>query len=137
MLEEIGAGDVEQIRVYNKIDAAGLPPQVAEASERRSTAVWLSALTGDGLDLLRTVLSQRFREDHVRGTLRLGAAEGAERARLFDEGAVVEERYDDNGDCWLDIDMTAKDFMRLCRQTGLAPERLIREDAPGAQRASR
>ncbi len=137
VLEEIGAGDVEQIRVYNKIDAAGLPPQVAEASESRPTAVWLSALAGDGLDLLRTVLSQRFREDHVRGTLRLGAAEGAERARLFDEGAVIEERYDDNGDCWLDIDMTAKDFMRLCRQTGLAPERLIREDVPGAQRASR
>ena len=137
VLEEIGAGDVEQIRVYNKIDAAGLPPQVAEASESRPAAVWLSALTGDGLSLLRTVLTQRFRQDHIRGTLRLESSEGAARARLFEMGAVTDERYDEDGQCWLDIDMTAKDFMRMCSQTGLVPERLEREDTPGAQRVSR
>ena len=137
VLEEIGAGAVEQIRVYNKIDAAGLPPQVAEAGESRPAAVWLSALTGDGLSLLRTVLTQRFRQDHIRGTLRLESSEGAARARLFEMGAVTDERYDEDGYCWLDIDMTAKDFMRMCSQTGLAPERLEREDSQGAQRVSR
>ena len=52
-------------------------------------------------------------------------------------GAVVDERYDEDGNCLLDIDMTRKDFMRLCSRTGLAPDRLVEDDSRGARRASR
>ena len=137
VLEEIGAKDVAQIRVYNKIDVSGQLPQVAEGDEERPGGVWLSALTGAGLDLLKTVLLQRFREDHVRGLLRLDAGEGMQRARLFECGAVLEESFDDDGGCALTIDMTKKEFMRLCRQTNIAPERLQTQSLPAKEQATR
>ncbi len=136
VLEEIGAKDVAQIRVYNKIDVTGQLPQIADGDDERPAGVWLSALTGAGLDLLKTVLLQRFREDHVRGLLRLDAAEGMQRARLFECGAVVDEAFDDDGGSALTIDMTRKEFMRLCSQTNLEPERLQTQPEPVAERAT-
>lgn len=44
-------GDKPILRVWNKIDAAGLPARAVGAE-----SVWLSALTGEGIDLLRARL---------------------------------------------------------------------------------
>lgn len=43
---------VPMVRVYNKIDLAGVAPRV----DRAVSSVWLSAKTGDGIDLLRGLL---------------------------------------------------------------------------------
>ncbi|HMN82769.1 MAG TPA: GTPase HflX, partial [Burkholderiaceae bacterium] len=49
VLEEIGAGDVPMITVYNKIDAAGRPPAVERDPCGTIDRIWLSARTGAGL----------------------------------------------------------------------------------------
>ncbi len=58
VLKEIGADTIPRIEIYNKIDMLeGCPPHVDYDAEGRAQRVWLSAVTGAGLDMLRQVLS--------------------------------------------------------------------------------
>ena len=60
LLDEIGAGDVPQIRVFNKIDAADLEPGVERDACGNIASVRVSAVTGAGLAALRAALAERF-----------------------------------------------------------------------------
>jgi GTPase len=57
-LEEIGASQVQQIRVYNKVDLAGIAPGVVRDEYGKLRSVYASAKTGAGLELLREALSE-------------------------------------------------------------------------------
>ena len=61
VLGEIGAGEVPQILVWNKIDATGVAPRIERDAYGRIIRVRLSAKTGAGLDLLRQVLAEEAR----------------------------------------------------------------------------
>ena len=56
VLREIGAGDVPQIVVWNKIDATRAEPRAERDDYDRIRRVFLSARTGQGLELLRQAL---------------------------------------------------------------------------------
>jgi GTP-binding protein HflX len=123
VLDEIGAGDVPQLMVFNKTDLlnADIPvgedqepaihgrifnkatPRIDRDAEGAAIAVWLSAATGEGLDLLRQAISERLAGARVHAELRLPPRAGRLRARLIELGAVKSERYDEHGWC-LDID---------------------------------
>ncbi len=60
VLAEIGAADVPQIRVLNKMDLAGIPPGVERDGCGNISTVRLSALTGAGCADLRSMLAERF-----------------------------------------------------------------------------
>jgi GTPase len=60
VIAEIGAQAVPHIRVYNKIDAAGLAPGVEHDESGILRAVRVSALTGAGCTELRNALAERF-----------------------------------------------------------------------------
>lgn len=57
VLEDIGAGEVARLVVYNKIDKADLPAAVQRDACGSIAAVFVSAVTGQGLDLLRAVIA--------------------------------------------------------------------------------
>ena len=57
VLEEIGAGMLPQIQVWNKVDATLASPEVQQDAYGNITRVLLSARTGDGVGLLRKVLT--------------------------------------------------------------------------------
>lgn len=58
VLEEIGASQVPQILVLNKLDLTGLPPAVERNEYDRIVRVRVSAKCGDGLPLLRSALAE-------------------------------------------------------------------------------
>jgi GTP-binding protein HflX len=58
VLAEIGAGEIPQIVVYNKIDAAALEPAVELNECGTIGAVWVSARQRTGLDNVRRALEQ-------------------------------------------------------------------------------
>src|SRR5690606_5593452 len=58
VLRELGAEDVPQIEVFNKIDLTGDAPRLERDADGRVTRVWLSAATGAGLDLLQEALAE-------------------------------------------------------------------------------
>ncbi|MGL5632409.1 MAG: GTPase HflX [Azovibrio sp.] len=62
VLKEIGAENVPQILIWNKIDLTGVVPAVERDGYGRISRVKLSARTGDGLALLRDVLGESARD---------------------------------------------------------------------------
>jgi GTP-binding protein HflX len=133
VLEQIGAREVPQIRVYNKIDILGRRPRLEfddDGNSGNPRGVWLSARTGEGLDLLLEALRVKFRTRRVTGRLRLAPAEGRQRSVLYGAGAVVQEQPAEDGGWWLELDMDATDFARFCAHENIAGDRLepYRED---------
>lgn len=61
VLEEIGAGEVPQIVVWNKIDATGAEPGLERDDCGNIARVRVSARSGSGLDLLREALAEAAR----------------------------------------------------------------------------
>jgi GTPase len=79
VLEEIGAEQVPQFRVMNKIDLTGAAPHLARDEYGKIAAVWLSARTGAGIELLREALAELARD------VREAAAKPAESSPTYME----------------------------------------------------
>lgn len=105
VLADIGAGDIPQLLVFNKIDRMeSSEARVDLAEDGAAARVWVSARTGAGLDELRAAIASRLPSERVRASVRLSPLAGRLRARLFEVGAVQSEYCDDAG--WqIDLDM--------------------------------
>lgn len=66
VLHEIGADDVPQLCVYNKLDLTGVAPGVGRDEYGKLQSVYVSAQTGAGLELLREALSEILGAGRVR-----------------------------------------------------------------------
>jgi GTP-binding protein HflX len=114
VLADIGAAEVEQIIIYNKIDRLNdCPARCERDSEGKVTKIWLSAVSGAGIDLLYDVLSEQLSQDRVRRRVRVPVSAGDLRARLFADALVLDEQYADNGDSLLEIQISAQYFTQL------------------------
>jgi GTP-binding protein HflX len=103
VLEEIGAGDVPQLSVMNKVDLIDAEPRVDRGEDGKPRLVWLSAATGVGLEGLREALGELLGGDRIRAGLELPLSAGRLHARLKAAGAIAGEAVDEHG--WhLDID---------------------------------
>lgn len=120
VLESIGAGDIPTILVFNKVDLLEEPARVERDEHGQVARVYLSARTGDGLDLLRQALAERFGRRVVRLEMVLPAAAGRARAELYRLGAVRDERTGDAGEAVLQLEVAASDLENLCRRESLA-----------------
>ena len=116
VLAEIGADDRPQIHVYNKIDLAGIPAKVIREPNGRETRVWVSAKTGEGMDLLKAELERFFEGETLQGTLTLPMKAGRIRAELFEHGAVMRESVTEDGEWKLEVRMPKKLYQRLSSQ---------------------
>ena len=119
VLSGIGAGEVPQLEVYNKIDLMGEAPRLERDAEGVVRRVWLSAATGAGLELLREALAERFGARLVRLTLALAASHGRARAELYRRGAVLRETATEDGGWRIEIELGERDLDALCRREGL------------------
>jgi GTP-binding protein HflX len=113
VLHEIGASDIPQLCVYNKVDLTEEQPRVERNGEGVIDKVWLSALRGTGLDLLTAALTEYFQGVQVHGWLRLPPQAGAVRSGLYQMGSVLSERVDNQGRWWIEVRMTRRDIDRL------------------------
>jgi len=113
VLREIGADDIPQLCVYNKVDLTGDEPHAERNGEGMIDRVWLSALRGTGLDLLTSALTEYFQGVQVHGWLCLPSRAGAIRSSLYQNGSVLSERVDDRGRWWIEVRMPRCDIDRL------------------------
>jgi GTP-binding protein HflX len=113
VLGEIGAGDLPQLMVYNKIDRLEQAPRIERNAAGVVTQVWISAALGQGLTLLYDAIAERLALDIQRRWVELGVTAGAERARLFAAGVVREERIQPDGAMQLLVDLPAADLARM------------------------
>ena len=76
-----------------------MQPRIDRDADGRPQAVWLSAATGAGIDLLRQALGELLGGERVRSELRLPLTAGRLHARLKAAGAIAGEQVDEHGWC--------------------------------------
>ncbi|MGB5326704.1 MAG: ribosome rescue GTPase HflX, partial [Gammaproteobacteria bacterium] len=130
VLHEVGAGEVPQLLIYNKIDVVGFDPRVDLDDQQHAWRIWLSAITRSGFDGLIEVLRNRFCEKSAFYKLVLQSNEGQIRAFLFESGAIENENYENNGDIHLKLRLTPSLFKGLQRRFEISADRFkILDDA--------
>ncbi|HUZ98358.1 MAG TPA: GTPase HflX [Gaiellaceae bacterium] len=93
VLHDIGADELPMELVLNKVDAADGTRRRA-LSNRYPDALQVSALTGEGLDALRTRIADRFADLFEPVRLLLPYQDGGKLNELYALGAPIEERED-------------------------------------------
>lgn len=124
VVDEIGADEVPEIEVFNKIDLLDEQPRLQRDESGRPTRVWVSARDGRGMELLLQAVSECLEEEICRGQIRLGSAEARFRAALYAEGGVTSDEPDDKGGWLVDVAMPQRRFQSLCRREHIDPGRL-------------
>ena len=135
VLKQLDADRVPQIRVYNKIDKLERPPRRAYNAQGKGRAVWLSAVTGEGIPLLLRAVSERLQREKLRGIVHLHPNQGRQRALLFDMGAVSQEFAAEDGGWTLELNMGERDFHRFIKRENLPAdilERVVASPPSGA-----
>lgn len=109
VLEEIGAAKIPRLEVFNKIDLLdNIAPHVDRDDAGNAIRVWLSAQTGQGVELLFDVLVEKFANTKVRRRCLLTPQQGGIRAKLFAQAQILEETMDEFGDTNLLIEIDMK-----------------------------
>jgi GTPase len=119
VLEEIGASQIPQILIYNKIDRLQSPPRIDRDADGRAVAVWISAEEGTGLDLLKQAVAERLSRFARRARLRVPSSAGALRSRLYAAHAVRSESTSDDGSIELAVELPDPELLTLARTAGV------------------
>ena len=123
VLSDIGASDVPVLQIYNKIDMLeGQGPRIDYDSEGRPARVWLSAVSGEGLDLMFKAITQLLSDDMIIDVIKVAPRYGQLRSLLFAKGAVVSETIEENGDMLISVRVQRKDLLQMLTRVGMATE---------------
>jgi GTP-binding protein HflX len=131
VLKEVGAAGIAQLEIYNKIDLmAETPPRIDRDESGRPLRIWISARTGEGLDLLNQALTEllQWQEAQERGEempfgrvtsrqhyrLSLAPTAGRLRAELFERELVEGEKVQEDGGWLIDILAWPRQVETLC-----------------------
>jgi len=124
VLAEIGAAELPQLRIYNKIDLLEQEPRIDRGDKGEPIAVWLSASTGAGCDLLLQAISELLGEEMILGRLLLNPTQGRLRAMLYQQQAIADESHRDDGFSELNLRIPKNDFMRILSAESLTLDSL-------------
>jgi len=118
VLREIGAGDLPQVLVFNKIDLiegdrangvdvangtenpasrTAMTPRLDWIAGGETPRAWVSAVDRAGLDGLKTAIERRLGAERIQAELHIPSASGRLRARLHAQGLVAEENAEEAG----------------------------------------
>jgi GTP-binding protein HflX len=101
VLQEIGAGDIPRLTIFNKIDrigdAAAQEARRTELETRWPGCIVMSAKVEADVAALRETFVGFFAKDLVELEIRLGWDQQSRRAEIFERCQVIEETYDENG----------------------------------------
>lgn len=120
VLSEIGAEDRPQLLIFNKIDLMeNMSPRIDRDESGSPYRVWVSALKGEGLDLILEAIAERAGSDIVHQQLVLPASAGRLHARLFEVGNVSEDTVQEQGGWKMEVTLRRADWDKLQRHESL------------------
>jgi GTP-binding protein HflX len=128
VLKGIGAGEIRELLVFNKIDLSGDKPRSIAGADGVATQVWASAATGAGLDVLRDALARAVRPHQVRRTFHLQLQAAALRSDLYKRNAVRAERQCEDGSWDMEVELDLAEVAKISGARGvvlLKPERAL------------
>ena len=114
VLHDIGADDMPVELVFNKIDAVDDARRRA-LGNRYPDSPQVSAATGEGLDVLRVRIADRFSERFESVRLLVPYKEGGKLNELYALGAPIEQREDTNEGVLVVARLPRRDIRRFAR----------------------
>lgn len=99
VIEEVGAVEVPQLLVMNKIDRLNppLPPKLEKNEQGLPERVWVSAKENLGMPLLLEAIGAFFKGRFITVSLVLDVQAAKKRSELYALGTVLQEEFDEQG----------------------------------------
>lgn len=123
VLEEIGAQEVPRLLVYNKIDQLeNVAPHIEYDEKHLPSAVYISANSGSGLDLLLEAIRLRLTEHILNLQITLPPSDGKLRHAFYQLNCVEKEEINEQGEFLLSIRLEKTEWLKLVKRfTQLTP----------------
>jgi len=119
VLNGIGAGQVRELVVFNKVDLIGEDPRIVLGRENLPSQAWVSAASGAGLDALRAAIASCVRPNLVRRSLHLELRAGGIRSNLYQRNAVRGESTRNDGSWDIDVELELVEIDKLLGRPGV------------------
>lgn len=120
IIEEIGAGKIPTIMVMNKIDLMeDFAPRLDRDESGRVYRVWISSMTGDGIDLLYQALAEQLSGMMTRARIELDVKSAYIRSEIHNIGYIHSEKVNDFGQWILEINVTHHYLSKLLNKKGV------------------
>jgi GTP-binding protein HflX len=120
VLTGIGAGDIRELTVFNKIDLVGSErARVLAGPDGVPQQAWVSAASGAGLDALREAVGEAVRPHQLRRTLHVELTAAAIRSDLYRRDAVRAERQCEDGSWEIDVELGSGELAKVLGGRGV------------------
>ena len=117
VLTEIKANEVPFLLIYNKIDQLeDIQPHIEYDDQNKPVAVYLSAQSGDGINLLVDAICERLKNEILHFRLTLPSQEGKIRHHLYRLNCIRKEEISEQGDFLLEIQIDKIEWLKLIKQ---------------------
>ena len=117
VLTEIKANEVPFLLIYNKIDQLeDIQPHIEYDDQNKPVAVYLSAQSGDGINLLVDAIRERLKNEILHFRLTLSSQEGKIRHHLYRLNCIRKEEISEQGDFLLEIQINKIEWLKLIKQ---------------------
>lgn len=117
VLTEIKANEVPLLLIYNKIDQLeDIQPHIEYDDQNKPVAVYLSAQSGDGINLLVDAIRERLKNEILHFRLTLSSQEGKIRHHLYRLNCIRKEEISEQGDFLLEIQINKIEWLKLIKQ---------------------
>lgn len=116
VIKEVGAEDVPQLTVFNKIDRLKNPevqPHVDLNDEGLPERVWISAKESEGIELMLDAVAAHFRGKFQTVELVLDVKAGKKRAELYTLGTILDEGFDEEGNSVFKMSLTENEWAHV------------------------
>ncbi len=118
VLKEIGAEEIPQLVVCNKIDLLeDVSPRIDYDSEGVPIRVWVSAQQQKGLEQLKEAINVIVGKATLEFTLQIPANAGHYLGQFYRLDVIQQKEYDDLGNCILSVRLLEADWHRLMKQS--------------------
>ena len=119
VIAEIGAAEIPQIVVYNKIDEVPGVRAGVTVLQGNLAEIKVSARSGAGIEDLLRIMDEQLAPRRIWQTLKLPPEAGDVRACLFRKGLVREETVDEAGYWIIDVMLDPTELRKFCRDNDL------------------
>ncbi|MEB6667091.1 GTPase HflX [Acinetobacter vivianii] len=133
VLKEIGA-DAPILHVYNKIDQSGDAAKIIYKAADLPDRVYVSAHSGQGLELLAQAVQQCLLGQLQDFDLVLKPSYGKLRTQLYTLNVIQSEHYDDHGNLHLSVCIAPHKLEQLIKQAHLPLDEILGKKASLFQR---
>ena len=121
IIEQIDAQNIPSIIVMNKIDEIGdFSPRVDKDNDGNIYRVWLSAHSGEGIDLIYKALSQSLSGMMTCARIQLDVQSAFIRSEIHKVGFIKKEKMNEFGQWLLEINVTRHYLERLLVKQGVS-----------------